>query len=62
MEIPWQKLFYENNADIYIWKELLFKFIVTIFDAIRTRNKLFLDDHLYMYDLQKYPSFEDRKV
>ena len=27
-----------------------------------TRNQLFLDDHLDMYNLRKYPSFEDRKV
>jgi hypothetical protein len=27
-----------------------------------TQNQLFLDDHLDMYNLRKYPSFEDRKV
>ena len=25
MEIPWQKLFYQNNADIYVWKRTTFQ-------------------------------------
>ena len=38
MEIPWQKLFYQNNADIYVWKRTTFQEMVVIFDVIRNKS------------------------